>query len=436
MSQPEFTASTLPSDARPFAGQYVTFINAAGVRSTLFGDGSATWASVGGGGSLAPAIASALAPINFRAPNNASLTPDVVFPKFAAAASLARAGGRCIVATMSDSTGCGFDGSYANKKRQNRSFVMAGMVRAAGFEPNTDAFMGTNVVETANAGAVTIAGYDARLALSGSMATINLNSLGGTAFWLAAGQTGSLTFTPSGVYDIIEFYYATDTTASAGSVTISNGGAALGDFASNVTASLAKQVISVAPSSAPIVITRGATAGQIFPVGCILRNSQKAQITFVNISWNGGKISDFLVNTKAYHYPTAIGVLAPDLTDFCMQINDWRAQTALATYIAGTQSIINTLKATGDVLLVTAIPSAAAQSPLSVQASYVQAYKDLADSNSAGLVDINAFFGSYVAAAVNGLMSDQFHSVTKGYGYIGQITGQSVANAAAAQSLI
>jgi hypothetical protein len=344
--------------------------------------------------------------------------PSSKLPNFRAAAVRARtAGNRCLIADIGDSTHCGYDGGYVDKSSQSLVRLLANVLRERGVYANHDSFIGSQNVESTGATPFT---YDKRLTATGSMTTLSLNTIGKFSFYLPSGAAGTLVFAPSASYNTIEFFYATASGAGNGSVAVSNGGATLGDYDSNVAASITRQVITVTESRTPITITRGANAGSIFPLGCIVRNTNRAEICFVNTAWNGSVVADFSdPGAFAYTHAQAYSVLQADLTILGCQINDWRAGTLLATYKNNSRTVINTARTTGDVLLYTGIPSAGSEAAIATQQAYVQTYLDLQDeyASGVGLIDMNAFVGSYAAWSGNYYV-DAVHGNTRGYGWL------------------
>ena len=168
---------------------------------------------------------------------------------------------------------------------------------------------------------------------------------------------------------------------------------------------------SGAASLRPLVITKtNATANQI--CGIEFWDSAVNDVRIVQCGGSGAKAGDFSANTNPWDGLNEVTALAPDLTIINYGINDWNAATATGTFTTAIQSWITAAKVTGDVLIMTGYPTAAATTALATQQTYVDI---LVAQAGAGVVALDSWrrLGSYETAGV--FYADTLHP--NGFGY-------------------
>lgn len=323
---------------------------------------------------------------------------------------------------LGDSTTAGY-GSTGNAFLSNAVSQSYPSQLAALLGGKTNSVLGSHNVDAgANKGASYTA-YDSRITTSGTvdMSNSNLGSgLGGILPTMAA--TGTFSFTPDSPVDTFEFgYVMVKGTFTSGLVGGIVGVAIDGGAATNIDTSTASNDFYAQTVFNPSVGTHTLNASyvsgnRVWIEQIYAYNSAVKEISVLNAGVSAATISSLVSNTFTYQAPGRITSLAPDLTILMMEINDWNAPTALATFKSSTQSAITTCAAVGDVILVTGFPSnPATKSSLAVQQTYVDVYKQLSNENQIPLIDVwGQFFGGSWAGS--GYMSDDLHPTQAGYG--------------------
>jgi hypothetical protein len=98
-----------------------------------------------------------------------------------------------------------------------------------------------------------------------------------------------------------------------------------------------------------------------------------------------------------------------------LQTNDAVNAIDLATYEANLNLIVDRFQATGDVVLMTEMPTGSVSDP--TWATYTQSCFAVADGQDVPLVHLSQRFGTYADAFAAGLMTaDTLHGTPAGYG--------------------
>ena len=231
----------------------------------------------------------------------------------------------------------------------------------------------------------------------------------------ATAPTGNLVFAPgagAGTFDSFDVYY-TMAGAVAGTLTITATGGtpaniplggAFAVFKATVTAAVASNTNTVTIS----VSTGGNTS--ILGIEPFLSTAKKVRFGNAGVSGSNATIgwinNDFPISSLA-----SITAYAPDLTIIMLGINDAGNSYPATTLSSAISTLITTAKASGDVILMTPVPSQNAPYT-TFEALYVTAYKTLANANSVPLIELNGRWG---AAYQSGAMTDSLHPNDYGY---------------------
>ena len=151
------------------------------------------------------------------------------------------------------------------------------------------------------------------------------------------------------------------------------------------------------------VTVTAAASGTSYLLAAGVRSA--AAVTLVNAGQYGARCSDWSPAAGATRSMGAVLALAPDLTIVELITNDSLVGTAVATYRAQLQAIVDAAKAVGGVLLCTSPQPSAATS----WSSYVAAGYDVADTAGVPLLDLAAAFGSFAEWSASGLSLDTTH---------------------------
>lgn len=328
-------------------------------------------------------------------------------PKFRAALAKVRRGtANATIACIGDSTTRGVGAAAGTAAFLNGYPPQLASMLAA---PLGVALSANNAIGSGN---VTLASNDSRVALTGgSQGAVNA-TLGGALFQLtASGHT--FAFTPGVAADTFDIYSVK--TGATGSFTINlDGGSTLatvsgliaggGMVKTTVTGTLATHTLNCVWGS-----------GTCYVVGVHAYDSTSKKVQILNLGASGVRSSNLADTTNGYAALNAIPIYAADLTILDCGINDWSNAVSISTYTANMQAVIVQALTTGDVMLVTPVPSAQSVAGLAVQQPYITALYGLAQAYNLPLIDAWARFGTYEALNGLGLYSDTLHPNGVGY---------------------
>lgn len=330
--------------------------------------------------------------------------------KWRAALGRARAGGNVArIAIVSDSTGrgAGSNGSPStNAVVKSWPTQLAALLSASGTPAQADSFFGDGTF------GVPLSTLDPRIGFTGGWAASGaITSLGGKM--LQASAAGTLSFTPAKARKSYDVYYPTNT--GLGTFNIDIGGTGTIAVNTNTTIGFAKTTITAgAASTSPLNISY--SSGGACLIAGVEGKDPSDVISIINMGRSGSKASDWVASTGSpWDSLSALAFLAPDLTAICLNINDWLAGTNIVTFKSQIQAVITSVLSSGDVILVTGVPSNTASASAAVQATFVAATYELARANGLPLLDMSMRFGSYVSANSLGFMFDSLHPTGAGY---------------------
>jgi lysophospholipase L1-like esterase len=188
-----------------------------------------------------------------------------------------------------------------------------------------------------------------------------------------------------------------------------------------------KNTISFVAGAAHTISTLGPTVGDIYLMGVEPWLSTSPNTIRVN-NWgvSGTKTSDW---ATALGSTAAIQAYAPDLTVIMLGINDaLNGPVTPATYLANLQTVITAAQASGDVILMSVVPSNPANSPdpTGSEAAYQAATQTFAASLKVPYVDVLSRFGSYAVGSANGIYADNLHLNNLGYADLAQAVYKTI----------
>lgn len=320
----------------------------------------------------------------------------------AAAAAVKAGTGRARLACVGDSTTAGYgatsgDGGHTDGYVNAYPAQLASILNAQGLPAQFSSVWGFSAVA---GGPASHPLWNQQLAF-GTGWTIDgtVKTLGGSCIRFTGGAAGTLSFTPTQAFDTIDVWMIKF--GSNGSFTTRvDGGASLGTT-STATAvgngTVEKVTFTVALGTHTVQL--GALAnGDVYIVGVDTYASASKKVAVWNMGW-GGAISADYGNTATFAWTPrlAIAALAPHLTIFNCTINDWNANTAIATYKSQMQTFITAAKASGDVILQTGAPSSTTTTSAAQQATFIAAVKELGVTNACPVIDMTARWQSYSA---------------------------------------
>lgn len=233
----------------------------------------------------------------------------------------------------------------------------------------------------------------------------NPYGLGLAACYTAPSAIGSspLTFTPGVNCDTIDVYYLETSVNPILSVNV-DGGAAVTKNLNGVSGNWGKMTVT-APAGSSHVVTLARTSGgdaRIMGIDAYLAADRKIRVSNAGVS--GSSSTDWVGASSL----SGITTYAPDLTVLMLGINDARQQRSTEGYIANLRTIIQTASASGDVLLMSMVPSGEAVT-IDYETEYRAHLLPLALELGCGYIDIFDRFGTYATSSALGLMSDVVH---------------------------
>ena len=243
-------------------------------------------------------------------------------------------------------------------------------------------------------------------ALGTTNAYRQFNSGIGLAFIIATSTSSTATFTSDLAGTVADIYYLN----SGGSFTYSiDGGAAVTVTPNGSQTVGVVTVTGLANATHTILITSTSANSQI--LGAMVRNSTTKGTFIYNSGLGGSKTADWIQSGAWYGQANLVANgWHPNLSFLMLGINDLNTGVTSSTYKANMQTLITTLKASGDLVLVTPVPG----SGLDLTA-YLQALYELADSNDVPLIDLVDRWKDQPTMNGYGLYYDTLHPNAGGY---------------------
>lgn len=318
------------------------------------------------------------------------------------------------VACIGDSTTMGIGANTTTNLSRSTSYpaAMARVMAARGLVTSAQNFFGS--------GNVTLGNYDTRVTNSGSTSLGSVNAtLGGALLQLTG--VGTWTYTPATACTVWDVYSVK--TGGTGSFEINrDGGAADATVTGTTTpATIVKTTVSGAGTALNMV----RTVGTCYVAGVSAYTATKC-VEVWNMGASGLKAANLATTTLGYSELNALAFYAPNLTVLMVGINDWEAFTSMAAWQASMRSVIDTARISGDVVLVTPVPTGGTAT-LNKQKEYVDATYDLAQFYGIPLVDNWSRWAEYTAPNAAGFYFDTLHPAGPGYSDLGMMLGSLLA---------
>jgi len=366
----------------------------------------------GAGLVMPPAPAGVTSPAN-AIPGVYNFDP-ILLPRARAAFARVRSGtGRAVVATLGDSTWAGIgagatsDHNLQGARQHTVAWITSNILNGRGIPSTPDAVFSTGAVSTT---AASWQMYNPAVVV-GSGWVISSQTTAGGYLWQNGTTTGTaLSVTTTQPANTCDVYYANTNVAQ---FTLDlDGGAAVTVNVTSSGASLLKATVTGTDAIHTLNIKRTGASGNVFigAIDCYSTATYRAAIW--NMGIGGSQTSTWINATASWSPLNALGTYAPDLTIINLGINDEGYSVAPAVYAANLQTIINTAKISGDVILI--MHHSCSGHETQEPATYA-ALRQLAANNNVPLVDFRARLGSYTAASGNGQMFDGLHATGLGY---------------------
>ena len=241
--------------------------------------------------------------------------------------------------------------------------------------------------------------------------------------WQATAPAGTLVFADSRITaDRFDVYYLDSPVMGTLNLT-ATGMAVVNQSCGGSSYSIKKVTVPAAAAGTANSLTIGATGNQVFVLAVEPWLSTGSRVRVANAGVSSSSTTDW--NSAAavpYGGVDAIKAYAPDLTLICLGTNDGINSVPVSTYTTNILAIAAASAVTGDVILVTPVPS---QNP--PEATYIPLYQAAMLGTTYPVIDLTGYFGTWAAANTLGLMVDGHHPNTVGYAYIGAFIKQALA---------
>jgi hypothetical protein len=272
-------------------------------------------------------------------------------------------------------------------------------------------------------GAGSINSADPRIT-PGAWAGNGPNSVGG-ASWTAT-SAATFAFAPGVAIDTVDVWSFSNTGLGSFSVNV-DGGATLATVSENAAAAAFKTTVST--TLATHTINAVWASGSAFFFGMDAYSSATKSVRVLNMGRGSAASSYWNTPNAPFDPASALQVVAPDLTIIMLGVNDWQTSVSVGTYMTNMQALITAAKVSGDVLLVSPLPTNPANSPFvpnATQQGFVQACYALAASNNVPLLDMNYRFGGSFSAGSQWYSSDGIHPLGIGYSDMALAVAKSI----------
>jgi lysophospholipase L1-like esterase len=241
----------------------------------------------------------------------------------------------------------------------------------------------------------------------------------GSAYLSTSSASGALAYAPGTSCDRMDIYYYRSTGNGTMTASIDGGTAVVTDTGSGA-AGVQKVTItaSTIASNHVLSITRSSGAG-ILVLGVEAYLSATPQVRVANVGLGSTRTAEWAYSAAGLGFYSAdcIKAYAPDVSWIMLGINDSRYAVSSSAWTANMSTIIDACKVSGDVVLMTVIPSLNGSSgtDTSLEAAYRTACQSLAVTKSCALVDVYGRFGSYTLGNAAGYYYDGVHLNAPGY---------------------
>lgn len=236
----------------------------------------------------------------------------------------------------------------------------------------------------------------------------------GAAYQGVSGAAQALNFAPHVAADTYDVYYIRN--GGFGSITCKVNGATAssgGTWSTAGASGVQKQTVTAPYSADPLLSFTVDAVGQVFILGV---DSYVAATKTIRIGGAGvsNSTTDLWRTDVSYVSLNSVRAYAPDLTFIMLGINDALAYSTaqVQTYLS---SIITAAQVSGDVCLLSVIPSRSPDRDPSIEDGYRVMTKALAVAKGCSFIDIFARFGDYATANGRGFMYDGIHANPAGY---------------------
>lgn len=245
-----------------------------------------------------------------------------------------------------------------------------------------------------------------------------------TAWFAVSGTSGNLTFaetrSSSDTYDV---YYVRNSGFGTITVTATGGSPVVQSTAG--TLGVAKVTVTAAAAATSNTVTIAPSGGDVYILGVEPRLAGTRQI-LVGMAGVSGSTSNgwATVGASAAGSIPYLRAFAPDVTLFCLGINDGGNSRPVTTYLANMRTLVNVAKESGDAFPMTFMPSNGTPHT-TFEPGYVAGL--IGGQLDAALADVyGAMGGTWAAANAAGYTADSLHPNASGYALVGNLVANAI----------
>lgn len=368
----------------------------------------------------------ALSPTQQAAFNNATA---LMLPKWRIAVGKVKANvASCRILCIGDSITAGqwAQGNVpANQRPLSWPTQLSNMLNSSGVNANWNSTLGNN-----NTGfGETTPTLDFRVVQGTGWTSSSAAETIGGDLYASTSATSNLAFTPTFPVNTFNIFYPLFSGGGTLAANL-NGGSNTNVSLNNATTGI--NTLTLSTTLGINTCNLNWNAGSAFAIGWEAYDSSKKWVSIINTGWDGATSTDMALHGAGFNSGSAISYLAPALTIICTGINDWDNGISLATYTANIQYMITQAKLSGDVILVSPVPTnpaAGGAAPIATQLTYIAALQTIATSNNIPLVDVYNRWVSYAVSQPLGYYGDTFtHPIGAGYGDMAQAIFNVIGN--------
>jgi lysophospholipase L1-like esterase len=251
---------------------------------------------------------------------------------------------------------------------------------------------------------------DSRVVLTGAFVNQNLYAGFGHQSWAVDGS-GTLVFTPGDGLSYDSFVIYTQGGHGGGTLSAQATGGSSTNIVVPWTNNVGVTTVTAASAGTSNSVTLSWVSGTSVQVlGIEAFSSSVHRIRFANVAVSGSSTGAWSDSVTSL---TAIKGWAPDLTIIMLGINDAQTGVSASAYSANIQAIISAAKISGDVVIMSSVPSdPSLSSTVALEKQYDSVLPGLAATNGIPFLDMfNRFGGAFSSP----LMTNTLHPNPAGY---------------------
>lgn len=265
----------------------------------------------------------------------------------------------------------------------------------------------------------TLTGMDGRVSGTGAWSQTGSTVAGGNGFGVNTAAAGSMSFTPQDAVTKFDIYWQNSGTVGK-TLTYQVDGGSTSNIVTTGSSVIMKTTVSAGASgSHTLTLAQSVNNFALLAIDAYDDTSSRREISFWNWGISGATSAQLISNAGTpFGRLDSYAYFAPDLSIVEGGIiNDWRQSVPVATSKANLTTLVQALKATGDVILYTPRYDGGTTGATSSQNAYVQAMREVGVEQGVDVWDARAAFGSYALGNAAGFYGDTVHGDSGGIGY-------------------